>query len=244
MAAISFAEMVRCDNGHCRDVVRVYVRRCVENRRNGRGTPVWSNRQCDDAACEKIKRLTLDHLNKIHHYHLDAERIGITLLKQGKGPQDPDLSNEISVHVADAPSFSSMVIFENLLPERLENREKEPFQTAMTLVHSMLDKKIQFQNAQRYSIIDNETNGFSHEFFMAMLDREIENASRNQYPLTVFTLLVSNVKADKESDEFSEARKLHTILYKLILSVMRKSDIVARLEKTSYVFSFDAHKHG
>jgi GGDEF domain-containing protein len=162
------------------------------------------------------------------------ERLERTLL----GPPSPPVDTEgggasLYIHPPEDRPVQALLALEGLDPEGLDPDERLLLDTAMRLVHNVVERKLHFLAAQRLSVIDRETEGFSRSFFLGVLEREIDNARRNGYPLVLFSLSLSGRTFGGRPAE--EGRLLRAV-HQLILKVMRKSDIVVRWEPFTFVF--------
>jgi diguanylate cyclase (GGDEF)-like protein len=129
-----------------------------------------------------------------------------------------------------------VLAFEDIQLDRLRSDEQEILGLALKLAHGVLEKKIFFQMSQELSIIDAVTTGHSIAFFMSVLEKEIENTKRNGYPMTLFTIGITNAK-DLTRDPFSMTLEdLVRTIQRSIMKTVRKADIVARWETTSFAF--------
>jgi diguanylate cyclase (GGDEF)-like protein len=129
-----------------------------------------------------------------------------------------------------------VLAFEDIQLDRLRSDEQEILGLALKLAHGVLEKKIFFQMSQELSIIDAVTAGHSIAFFMSVLEKEIENTKRNGYPMTLFTIGVTNAR-DLTRDPFSMTLEdLVRTIQRAIMKTVRKADIVARWETTSFAF--------
>ena len=147
--------------------------------------------------------------------------------------EDGSETDEVYVHVKEATPVRAVLAFENIGFENLECYEQRLLLLALDLVQGMLEKKMFLEMVQELSIIDTVTTGHSMTFFTACLEREIENAKRVGYPMTVFSVGISNLKEIAKELGMNQG---HRIIYDVILKTLRKADIVARREMTTYVF--------
>jgi len=129
-----------------------------------------------------------------------------------------------------------VLAFENISFQELTKDEQEILLLALDLVQGVLEKKVFFQMSQELSIIDAATDGRSMAFFMAILEREIENSKRNRYPISLFTLTISNFRDITRDMDGNREHGLIRVIQSIILKTMRKSDIVARWETASFAF--------
>jgi len=89
---------------------------------------------------------------------------------------------------------------------------------------------------QELSLIDIATQGYSITFFMEVLGREMENASRHNYVITLFTLLFVNFAAITKDMDTEQLKILIKAVQTSILRSMRKTDVVARWNQANFAF--------
>jgi two-component system cell cycle response regulator DivK len=185
---------------------------------------------------KEIKGLILKHLERRFDIHLDPQAVRQTLLQAIRPTESRKRSGEVYIHTEEAGPIRSVLAFEDIQLERLRSGEQEILGLALKLAHGVLEKKVFFQMSQELSIIDAVTAGHSIAFFMSVLEKEIENTKRNGYPMTLFTISVRNAR-DLTRDPFSMTLEdfVRTI-QRAIMKTVRKADIVARWETTSFAF--------
>ncbi|OIP91761.1 MAG: hypothetical protein AUK24_02475 [Syntrophaceae bacterium CG2_30_49_12] len=193
----------------------------------------YRNARVEEARLGKMRRLILEHLRRQNDIYLQQEEIREYSLQSDLLVEDGSETDEVYVHVKEATPVRAVLAFENIGFENLECYEQRLLLLALDLVQGMLEKKMFLEMVQELSIIDTVTTGHSMTFFTACLEREIENAKRVGYPMTVFSVGISNLKEIAKELGMNQG---HRIIYDVILKTLRKADIVARREMTTYVF--------
>ena len=196
----------------------------------------YQNTQTNPDRFEEIQSLMLKYLKDRHEIYLNPKKISKTILESTEIKEPSKITGDIYIHSTDEGPIRSILAFENIEFNDLRKDEQEILQHALTLVHGVLEKKIFFQMSQELSMIDTATEGYSMTFFLAVLRREIENARRNGYPLTLFTIVVSNYVNIANRLSQNKKHALTRIVYSLILKAMRKSDVAARWDTASFAF--------
>lgn len=186
-----------------------------------------------EARLGKMRELILENLKRRNDIYLQQEEIREYSLQSDQPVETESEAEEVYVHVKEATPIRAVLAFENIAFGNLESDEQQVFLLALDLIQGMLEKKVLFEMVQELSIIDTVTTGYSMTFFKACLGREIENAKRVGYPMTVFSIGISNLNEIKKG---LDTNQRHRIIHDVILKTLRKSDIVARREMTSYVF--------
>jgi chemotaxis family two-component system response regulator PixH len=196
----------------------------------------YQSGQVEQNRLDEVKKLIFQHLQRQHEIYLDPRRIKQNLLLSDQGKEVSRGTDELYIYTKESGPIRSVLSFENIGFEELTADEHEIFRLALELAQGVLEKKIFFQMSQELSIIDAVTEGYSMAFFMACLRREIENALRNKYPMTLITIAISNFRDITKDLSVNEVHGLIRIIKNLILRVTRKSDIVARWEMASFAF--------
>ena len=183
----------------------------------------------------EIQQKVLQQLRREHD--LECSPVGAEPVVLPSLPARANLgaTENLFIHVRKTPPVYSVIAFENIFFDDLTESDRDILQAALETSHGLLEKKLFFQKSQELSIIDTVTTGYSPAFFMEVLKREIENAKRNRYPLTLFTLVWSDDVSSAVFGIRPQPERIHAI-HHAILNVTRKSDIVARWEATSFVF--------
>ncbi len=196
----------------------------------------YQNGNTTEDRLKEIKGLVLKHLERRFDIHLDPQATRQTLLQAIRPTNSKMRSGEVYIHTEDSGPIRSVLAFEDIQLNRLRSDEQEILGLALKLAHGVLEKKIFFQMSQELSIIDAVTAGHSIAFFMSVLEKEIENTKRNGYPMTLFTISITNAR-DLTRDPFSMTLEdfVRTI-QRAIMKTVRKADIVARWETTSFAF--------
>jgi two-component system cell cycle response regulator DivK len=196
----------------------------------------YQNGSSAEDRLKEIKGLVLKHLEHRFDIHLDPQAIRQTLLQAIRPTESKKRSGEVYIHTEESGPIRSVLAFEDIQLDRLRSDEQEILGLALKLAHGVLEKKIFFQMSQELSIIDAVTAGHSIAFFMSVLEKEIENTRRNGYPMTLFTISVTNAR-DLTRDPFSMTLEdLVRTIQRAIMKTVRKADIVARWETTSFAF--------
>lgn len=194
------------------------------------------NKETKQDRYEEIKNLVFEHLQSQHGIYLKPTETTQTILQSIPGKGSAQKTENVFIHTKEHVPIRSVFAFENiLLPDQTKD-EQEILLLALELSHGVLEKKLYFQKSQELSIIDTATEGYTLAFLMEVLGREIENAKRKGYPLTLFTIVIFNYK--DITRKISTRQKQHLIrdIYEFILKVTRKADIVARWENASFAF--------
>lgn len=198
----------------------------------------YQNGQVEQNRLDEFKQLILKHLQRQHEIYLNPKQIRQNLLQSTQVKEISRDTNEVYIHTKESGPIHSVLAFENIGFDKLKENEQEILDLALNLVQGVLEKKIFFQMFQELSIIDAVTKGYSMAFFMECLKREIENAKRNGYPITLCTIVISNFRDITKNLSTEQAHDLIRIIQNYILKVMRKSDIVARWGMASFAFLF------
>lgn len=195
---------------------------------------LYSHQQIDPRHLDEIKKLLSKYLEQQHEIYLDAAQMEESIFHL---PQEKTASaaiEDLYIHTKEAGSIRSVLALENIGFETLQPDEQEILQLALDLAHGVIEKKIFFQISQESSIIDGVTEGYSIVFFIEYLRREIENATRNDYALTLITLSIPNFEDIARSLNVRLKNDLLRIMQDGILKQLRKADIVARWETAAF----------
>lgn len=189
--------------------------------------------EVDPVRLEEIKELVFKHLQQNGVYLLPQE-VKERHLHQACPERASDNIDDIYIYTKEKSPIRSVLAFENIGFERLKEIDQEILTHALEISSNVVEKRLFFQMSQELSILDAVTDGNSMGPFLAILRREIENAARNEYPVSLYTLSFSNFS---EMTRDLSPPRMHGLVHRiqnLILKAMRKSDIVARWETTSF----------
>ncbi len=193
-----------------------------------------TNEEVAQAHLDEIRTLISNYLAQHHEIYIDPDQIRQNLFPSNQGRSMRGALEDLYIHTKESGPIRTVLAFENIGFESLRDDEKEILQLALDLAHGVIEKKVFFQISQESSIIDGVTEGYSLAFFIEYLRREIENANRNGYPLTLFTLSISNFEDISRSINAKLRNDLIRIIQGGILRLLRKSDIVARWETAAF----------
>lgn len=196
----------------------------------------YQNGHIEQKHLEEIKNFIFKNLENESDIYIKSENVKQTLLQSPYGMKDSQKTDDIYIHPKESGLVRVMMAFENIGFEKLRGDEQKILKLLLDLSHNVLERKILLQISQELSIIDAVTEGYSMAFFLTILKREIESANRNNYPLTLFTIVVSNFRDMTKNLDTRQIQDLIRTFQNLILKSMRKSDIVARWETASFAF--------
>jgi len=182
------------------------------------------------------KNLVLRYLKNRHDIHVSPKKISQTILRAPELKDSVKGTSSLYIHSKEEGPTRSVLAFENMAFDSFREDEQEILLHALNLVHGVLEKKLFYQMSQELSIIDTATEGYSMAFFMRVLSRELENAKRNRYPVTLFTIAVSDFPKITSTLSATEKHGLARIIHNLILKAMRKSDVVAKWDSAAFAF--------
>ena len=185
---------------------------------------------------DEIKKLILRHLERQDAGIFDQGQISETLLPLEHLRKREEGYEELYIHTKSEGPVRTVLAFEDMGVDELGKDDRQSFSIALDLAHGVLEKKIFSQISQKLSVIDAETKGYSMAFFMGVLEREIDNARRNKYPITLFTLGIANLSFIAAKIKPEEMNDLLFAMQNTILHTMRKSDIVARWAPAHFAF--------
>jgi len=184
----------------------------------------------------EINTLIIAHLWKEHAILLKSDDVTNNFIDVPFTEAGPEHPGEIYIHTKETDPIYSALFFENLNMADLRKEEQNLLFLALDLVHGVLEKKIFARKSQELSVIDMATKGYSMTFFMEVLAREIANARRNKYDLTLITIVISNFK-DVTRDLHTETEiEIIRIIQNAILRTLRKTDIIARWKGANFTF--------
>jgi diguanylate cyclase (GGDEF)-like protein len=196
----------------------------------------YQNGRVDQNHLDAVKELILKYLEQQHKIYLNSAEIEQNILQSAQDGKVSGQPEEVYIHTKESGPIRSVLAFENIGFDELQRDEQGILQVAFDLAEGVLEKKIFYEMSQRLSIIDAPMEGFSISFFMAVLEREIENSSRNRYPLILFTIAISNFKDITKELSNQEGYNFIGLINNIILKTTRKSDIVARWDVASFAF--------
>lgn len=194
----------------------------------------WGNPASHES--KRMQLLIRDHLRDRHGHYIDPGEITILWLDPGPLEGGGLGSENVFLHTLPRGPVRSVLAFENLNPETLPREERDVLHLALEMAHGVMEKKVLATTAQELSVIDETTRGYSMTFFMEVLDRELANARRNHYPVTLFTLRISNFEDVIAGMGVEDRPGLLKSIHGAILRTMRKTDIVARKTQADFVF--------
>lgn len=185
----------------------------------------------------EIKSLILDQLKHHQDIHINLDDIvDITIDSEISAPSSHG-SQDVYVHIAEPQGpVNTAFAFENVHLEGYNREEKSIFYLALDLVRGVIEKKIFFRMNQELSLIDIATQGYSITFFMEVLGREMENAVRHNYTITLFTMLFVNFTTIIKDMDSEQLKDLIKAVQTSTLRSMRKTDVVARWNQANFGF--------
>jgi len=184
----------------------------------------------------EAKRLVCAHLEQRHAVFVRPDELKQTIIPSTQEPSPGGRISDFYVHTKTEGLPRSLLAFENIGFDTLRPDEQEILQLVLDLALGALEKKLFFQISQELSIIDGVTEGYSLSFFMENLRREMENAARNGYALTVITLSVINFESLTKDMNTKAVNDLIRLMQNAIMKLLRKSDMVARWDVASFAF--------
>ena len=187
---------------------------------------------------DEIHKLVVAHLWQTHSMLLKPDDI-THFISDVPLPELLDLdeeSGDIYIHTKeDAPLYSALY-FENIHVGEMTKEEQQVLWLALDLAHNVLEKKSLARKSQELSVIDMATQGYSMAFFMEVLGREISNARRNKYSLTLITIIISNFDEITKDLQPEEEIQIIRIIQDAIFRTLRKADIIARWNRANFAF--------
>lgn len=185
---------------------------------------------------ESFQLFIRDHLRDHHGCYVNPDDVVTVFLDPVPEETVGSDSGDVFLHTRPRGPVHSVLAFENLNPEALTREEQDILHLALEMVHGVIEKKILMVTAQELSVIDETTRGYSMAFFTEVLGRELANARRNRYPLTLFTLFISNFGELIGGLSAGDRPELLKSIHGAILQTMRKTDIVARWTQANFAF--------
>jgi diguanylate cyclase (GGDEF)-like protein len=192
----------------------------------------------DTERTDEINKLLVAHLWQTHSMLLKPDDItnffsDVPLMEVLDQEEE---SGDIYIHTKeDAPIYSALY-FENIRVGEMTKEEQQVLWLALDLAHSVLEKKSLARKSQELSVIDMATQGYSMAFFMEVLAREMANARRNKYSLTLITIIVSNFDEVTKDLQPEEEIQIIRIIQDAIFRTLRKADIIARWNRANFAF--------
>jgi twitching motility two-component system response regulator PilH len=146
--------------------------------------------------------------------------------------------DDIYIHTRRSIPIRCLLSFTKIEFKKHKKNDQEKLNSALDLAREILEKKMYFEMTQEFSIIDIVTGNYSLAFLMTVLDREMKNATRHGYSITLFTIGVSEFKKITKNIEKTKINNLILNIQNLIFRTTRKIDIVARWNEASFAFLF------
>ena len=192
----------------------------------------------DPERIEEINKLVVAHLWQTHSMLLKPDDItnffsDVPLLEVLDLEEE---SGEIYIHTKEDVPVYSALYFENIHVGEMTKEEQQVLWLALDLAHGVLEKKSLARKSQELSVIDMATKGYSMTFFMEVLAREISNARRNKYSLTLITIIISNFDEVTKDLLPEEEIEIIRIVQDAIFRTLRKADIIARWNRANFTF--------
>ena len=185
----------------------------------------------------EIKSLILDQLKHHQDIHIKMDDIVDTMIDSEISGTFSHGSQDVYVHIGEPQGpVNTALAFENVHLEGYNREEKSIFYLALDLVRGVIEKKIFFRMNQELSLIDIATQGYSITFFMEVLGREMENSTRHNYTITLFTMLFVNFTTITKDMDSEELNGLIKVIQTSTLRSMRKTDVVARWNQANFGF--------
>ena len=188
-------------------------------------------------AAVALKAFLLDQLRRRQELALDLSgMVDIPVISEISPPSATGHS-EISVHIGEIQEPVQIALaFEKVDVDYRSRDEESLFELALDLIRGIIEKKIVLRINQELSVIDLATRGYSITFFMEVLRREMENAARHNYVISLFTVLVSNFSALTDDMDAERLKGFIRSMQTAILRSMRKTDVVARWNQANFAF--------
>ncbi|SMC51307.1 Response regulator receiver domain-containing protein [Desulfocicer vacuolatum DSM 3385] len=185
----------------------------------------------------ELKTLILDQLRHRQDIRINPDDIVDVMIESDiSAPSSPG-NEDVYVHIGENQGAVRIgLAFENIHLEAYNRDEKSIFYLALELIRGVIEKKIFFRMNQELSLIDIATQGYSITFFMEVLGREMENATRHNYTITLFTMLFANFATISREMDSSQLKALLMSIQTSILRSMRKTDVVARWNQANFAF--------
>ena len=183
---------------------------------------------------DEINKLISDHLWEVHGILLKTDDTVPFYLNIPISSEGTAKTGEIYIHTKDERPVYSVLFFEDIPIAEMSRKEQELFGLTLDLVQGVLEKKILVRKSQELSVIDTATMGYSMSFFMEVLDREMASARRNQFGITLITLVTKNFDHIRKQLGSQEELELIQLMQNAILKTLRKTDIIARWENCNF----------
>lgn len=195
-----------------------------------------NNNTMDREKIDEINKLVVAHLWQTHSMLLKPDDITDVFLDVPLPEAFGAESGEIYIHTKEDMPIYSALYFENIHVGEMTKEEQQVLWLALDLAHGVLEKKSLARKSQELSVIDMATKGYSMAFFMEVLGREIANARRNKYSLTLITIIIPNFE-DVTRDLLPEEEvEIVRIIQDAIFRTLRKADIIARWNRANFAF--------
>ncbi|MCF8129780.1 MAG: diguanylate cyclase, partial [Deltaproteobacteria bacterium] len=149
---------------------------------------------------------------------------------------DGEEGGEVYIHTKEDEPIYSALYFENIHVGEMTKEERQVLWLALDMAHGVLEKKSLARKSQELSVIDMATKGYSLTFFMEVLGREISNAKRNKYSLTLITIIISNFDEVTKNLHPEEEIEIIRVVQNAIFRTLRKADIIARWNQANFAF--------
>jgi diguanylate cyclase (GGDEF)-like protein len=190
----------------------------------------------DPEKMDEISRLVVGHLWQTHSMLLKPQDIRDFYLSVPLPEFDEEESGEIYIHTKEESPIYSALYFENIHVGEMTKEEQQVLWLALDMAHGVLEKKSLARKSQELSVIDMATKGYSLTFFMEVLGREISNARRNQYSLTLITIIISNFDEVTKDLHPEDEIEIIRVVQNAIFRTLRKADIIARWNQANFAF--------
>lgn len=185
----------------------------------------------------EIKSFLRDELQRRQDDHINVNDIVDISIASEISDLPPEAHSEISVHVGDAQlPVQTAMAFERIDSKDRTRDEESLFYLALDLIRGVIEKKIIFRINQELSVIDIATRGYSITFLMEVLGREMENATRHNYVISLFTLRVANFSILTAEMDNEQLKGFIKSVQGSIRRSMRKTDVVARWNQANFAF--------
>ena len=196
----------------------------------------YLNERLDQERLDNAKIIMLKQLREQYETYIDPNQISQNILESDQIKETRGKAQELYIHAADRKLSPCMLAFDNIRFDKLSEEEQETLKLVLDFVHGVLERKLLFEISQQLSIIDSVTQANSFAFFIKCLEREMENAGRHKFPISLFTINISNFGNITRDLKTKQKHDLIRHIHNFILATTRKSDIVARRTVSSFVF--------
>ena len=190
----------------------------------------------DPERIEEINKLVVAHLWQTHSMLLKPDDITNFFSDVPLLEVLDEEDGEIYIHTKEDMPIYSALYFENIHVGEMTKEEQQVLWLALDLAHGVLEKKSLARKSQELSVIDMATKGYSMAFFMEVLEREIANARRNKYSLTLITIIISNFDEVTKDLLPEEEIEIIRVIQNAIFRTLRKADIIARWNQANFAF--------